>query len=634
MHLTRQTSSSLRAWAVALAVCSLVLFIAYVALPNPVHAQTQAGQPVAPSPEYDPTQVTIPPSPPLALAGESLYQQNCAPCHGESGLGDGPTAKDLSAKPAVFADAAAMDAISPAQMFFTTKFGRMQNMMPPWRNKLDDTQIWDAVAFAWSLRTNEKAVTAGKELYAGSCASCHGDSGKGDGPKAEGTLMDFSNPKYAIFKSQADWEKGWQAAHPELGAQWSTADRANVLEYMRTFSALPPWESPYKPGTGVITGTVVQGTTGGGAVAGLPIMLEAFVGFNQVAAFTSTVGADGSYAFSSLATDPSIAYLASVDADGISYSSDFVNLSPMTPTLASQVAVFGTTDDPSNIRINRTHWIIDHQPGALVIGEIYTYGNQGDRTFVGRKIEGMKEPATIELRVPAGAEEITFDTGALGDRFQQVGDKIYDTLPVIPGADTRQIIVRYGIPYKGTSLDLKQDFPYPVDQLSLLIAEVPQLKVDAPELESGGSQDIQGETFQIWRKVGFAPQTIEVKMDGLLEAGGADPRAVAAESGASSAAALAPEADPMAPWVPWVIAALVGAGLLAAIGVALRRGNMTAAYSPQDLDQLRESLLDELADIDDRHAAGELNDSDWASQRAYLKAQLVDVMQRQPGAAR
>ena len=72
-----------------------------------------------------------------------------------------------------------MNSLSPAQMFFTTKYGRMQQMMPPWRQRLDDSQIWDAVAFAWSLHTEQKAVAAGKELYDANCASCHGETGQG-----------------------------------------------------------------------------------------------------------------------------------------------------------------------------------------------------------------------------------------------------------------------------------------------------------------------------------------------------------------------------------------------------------------------------------------------------------------------
>ena len=615
-----------------IAVAALLLVLAPFAAPAAVVAQDQpSGMTVAPSPEYDPTQVSVPLSPPMARAGSSIFQQNCAPCHGAEGLGDGPTAKDLSAAPTAFADPVVMNSLSPAQMFFTTKYGRMQQMMPPWQQRLDDSQIWDAVAFAWSLHTEQKAVAAGKELYDVNCASCHGESGKGDGPDSQNTLVDFSDPQYAIFKSQADWQGGWQAEHPQIGQDWSADERSSVLEYMRTFSYLPPWESPYKPGAGVISGVVVTSTSASTPVEGAPIVLEAYVGFDQVAAFTSTVSAGGVYTFENLATDPGIAYVASVGYEDISYSTDFVNLAPITPTLQTTITVFGTTDDPAGINITRAHWIMDHQPGALLVGEIYTFGNSGDSTFVGRKVDGMNEPGTLELHVPDGATEITFDNGALGDRFQQVGNTIYDTLPIVPGVDTRQIVLRYAIPYNGTSLDIRQDFPYPVDQLSLLIADIPGLKVDAPELESGGVQDLSGQSFQIWRKSGFTPQTIELKMAGLLSENSADPRAAAAAAGdASTSAELGAAPPPLESWVTWVMMALVAAGLLAVVGVAMRRNSGTlASAGAEDQGAAHAQLVSQIALLDDQHALGQVSDADWATRRAYLKAQLINVMQKQ-----
>lgn len=619
-----------RAVAATLLAIVTALLVSFAPLIGPpaVEAQGQpSGQMVVPSPEYDPAQVTVPLSSPMALAGSSIYQESCAPCHGAEGLGNGPTAQALSGPPTAFADPTVMNGLSPAQMFFITKYGRMQKMMPPWGQRLDDSQIWDTVAFAWSLHSQQSAVEAGKELYDTSCAGCHGETGKGDGPETEGTIVDFSDQQYAIFQSQADWQSGWQAEHPQLGQEWSTDDRENVLEYVRTFSYLPPWESPYRPGTGVITGTVIQGTSASIPVAGAPVVLEAFVGFNQVASFTSTVSAGSVYTFENLATDPSIAYVTSVGYGDISYSSDFVSLTPITPTFQSPITVYGTTDDPSNINISRAHWIIDHQPGALLVGEIYIFDNSGDRTFVGRQLEGMDEAGTLELHVPEGATEIAFDNGAFGDRFQQVGDTIYDTLPVIPGADTRQIILRYAIPYNGSSLDLKQDFAYPVDQLSLLIADIPQLKIEAPMLESGGVQDMQGQVFQIWRKAAFEPQTININMQGLLEDGGIDPRIVAADSNSSAELGSAP--PPLESWAPWVMMALVGAGLLAAVGLAMRRNSASMANARVDQDELRSQLLSQIALLDDQHALGQVSAADWAARRGYLKSQLINAMQQQ-----
>lgn len=584
------------------------------------------------SPPYDAANVTVPATPPLGLLGEPIYQENCAPCHGETGMADGPTAADLPSPATAFADPAAVRGLTPAQLFHTTKFGRLELLMPPWQNELSDEQMWQAVAYAWSLHTTAAAFEAGAALYADSCASCHGEQGRGDGPEAEGELADFSDQSYVIFRSQADWEAGWQAAHPEIGAEWTVNEQADTLDFVRGFSLWPPWQTTYQAGDGVITGQVVQGTTDAPAPANLPITLEAYIGFEPLAVFTGTVGADGTFRFEELATDPNINYLATVAADGISYSSDFLVLSPVTRTLEAQVAVFAVTDDAQNVRINRSHWIIDQQPGAILGGAIYIFGNDGDRTLTGRTVEGTDQLVTVAMQVPPGAVEIALDGGAIGDRFVQVGDIIYDTLPLLPGANTRQIVVRYAIPFEGASLDLQQEFLHPVDQLSLLVASTPGLEVTAAGMEAAGPQDMGGQEYQLFRLADFAPQTLDVKMTGLLAAGSVDPRAATDTSAAAgsneSTAALGEAPAPLASWVIWVMGALLLAALLGALGVALQRGALAAQPTRRNLNDQRELLLQRLAQLDDGRALGTVTPNDWMRQRAALKAQLVDVMQR------
>jgi mono/diheme cytochrome c family protein len=50
------------------------------------------------------------------------------------------------------------------------------------------------------LQNDQAALTAGRTIYLASCASCHGDLGKGDGPGAglqEPRPYDFTRPEFA-----------------------------------------------------------------------------------------------------------------------------------------------------------------------------------------------------------------------------------------------------------------------------------------------------------------------------------------------------------------------------------------------------------------------------------------------------
>ena len=77
------------------------------------------------------------------------------------------------------------------------------------------------------------------------------------------------------------------------------------------------------------------------------------------------------------------------------------------------------------------------------------------------------------------------------------------------------------------------------------------------------------------------------------------------------------------------MAGLTAAGLLAAVGIALQRGTVRSEYTRQDLTSLHDSLLARIAHVDDLRALGEISESEWIKQRSQLKAQRVDVIQRQ-----
>lgn len=600
----------------------------------PAQAQT-------PSPTFDVSQVTPPLAPPVASFGSGSYEQNCAPCHGLTGQGDGPTSPNLPSPATAFADPSAVWPLSPAEMFHTTKFGRIEKLMPPWQNQLSDDEIWQTVAYAWSLHTDAAFVGGGEQLYAQECAACHGEGGAGDGPDAQGPDAqvdppNFSDPTYAMVKSQEDWLAGWLEAHPEIGQDWTEQEQQQTLEYIRTFSMIPAWDSGYRPGAGVLRGTVVMGTAGAALPPGLEVTLDVYAHFTLAETFTATVNAEGAFEFTGLSVEPTFSYLPSVLVGEIRYSSSIVSLTSAESEGQTTITIYETTSEPAEIRINRTDWIIDDQPGALLVVQLYFFGSGGDRTYTGSPVEGLDVPATVAIHIPAEAQEVTFENSNAGERFQQVGDLYYDTSPLLPGEGVKQIVVRYFLPYEGTSATYAQRFLFPVDQTNLLLAELPQLEVtitpaDGAPLEVAESQEFQGRTYRIYRSESLPASEVEVALAGLLDVNAVDPREGAVAAGASTSQSTGSSGEPFSPWMAWSVGGLGALVLAGGVLWSWRSGRVQVGDQEQDLRREVDELARRIAQLDDLHALGQVSDEIWQHQRSQLKARLLEISLRLQG---
>ena len=83
-------------------------------------------------------------------AGKTLYDKNCASCHGKTGLGDGVKARALKTFPGDFSKAEYQDQ-TDGDHFYKTKTGRGE--MPKYEGKLSDDDIWNMVNY---MRTFKK----------------------------------------------------------------------------------------------------------------------------------------------------------------------------------------------------------------------------------------------------------------------------------------------------------------------------------------------------------------------------------------------------------------------------------------------------------------------------------------------
>ena len=98
----------------------------------------------------------VPVNPDTLAAGAQLFHENCAPCHGETGKGDGETGKIIKKKPANFTDAKLMSEETDGSLFW--KMGEGRGPMPSWKDELSDKERWQLVNYIRKLTKDAAAA--------------------------------------------------------------------------------------------------------------------------------------------------------------------------------------------------------------------------------------------------------------------------------------------------------------------------------------------------------------------------------------------------------------------------------------------------------------------------------------------
>jgi mono/diheme cytochrome c family protein len=86
-------------------------------------------------------------------AGKTIFEQNCASCHGKDGRGDGPAAGGLEPRPSDLAALARRPIATDAYLEWTLSEGGVPigSAMPPFKEALDQERIWQVVLYLRTL---------------------------------------------------------------------------------------------------------------------------------------------------------------------------------------------------------------------------------------------------------------------------------------------------------------------------------------------------------------------------------------------------------------------------------------------------------------------------------------------------
>lgn len=155
----------------------------------------------------------IPPDKESLARGAELYAANCASCHGDGGMGDGPAGSALNPAPAPVAHTSQM--MADDYLFWRVSEGGtpFSTSMPPWK-VLDEQARWDLVNYM-------RALGAGTVKPAGGMGGVQFDPAVQAAQQAEmlAQAVDqgvITQAEADVFQTVHDAVEEYRTEHPEV----------------------------------------------------------------------------------------------------------------------------------------------------------------------------------------------------------------------------------------------------------------------------------------------------------------------------------------------------------------------------------------------------------------------------------
>ncbi|MBT3240956.1 MAG: c-type cytochrome [Chloroflexi bacterium] len=585
---------------------------------------------VAPPTEFEVLEGEYPANAPDAVAGQATFVEKCAPCHGVTGLGDGPDADKLPVQvPAIGTFDVSMMA-SPIEWFSMVTLGNLNSFMPPFSGSLDEQDRWDVLSYIYGFSLDESILTDGENVYLENCSACHGVEGRGDGPDSD-DAADFTDAEKMVNISAVEIV---QFTAPGMGPEWHAIEDLNmdqyftVAGYIQSLVFTPSFENTaidIPQGTdseepviedsaaddpvteeplnenGIETMTL-SGMIFSGHNVELPedltVQLLGFDHFEQNLDVSTEINEDGSFVFEDIEVISGMVIFANVEFGGATYGSDFVQLEPGVGDTEVSITIFETTTDKSNLIADRLHiFFVFDTPDIVQVVQVWLLSNIGDKT-----ITPISETEPVLLfDLPHGAQNLVFENDELGaGRFIQTDEGFGDLQPILPGQGGAQVVYAFEMPYD-KDLTISQNFDIPIDDLVMFIPSN-DIEIKTDNIVELGIQDLNGLQF---RSYGVDQQTgsLEVSLKGSHPS---NPSGIDFDNNSQS-----------------LIIGIVGFSVVV-IGVVIwwRRKSSDYEYDEDVYEEDSASIVDEIIALDKSFENGDIDEEDYQTKRQILKEKL------------
>jgi hypothetical protein len=357
--------------------------------------------------------------------------------------------------------------------------------------------------------------------------------------------------------------------------------------------------------TAALSGRVVNGTAGASVPAGLQVRVVAQVGTSMLYEQSTTVAADGAFAFSAVPLEPTALYFVTTEHQGASYTT---RVDPAQPDAAWRLTIYEATAKADALRIIENTLFIPRAEAdsrELVALELVRVENTGDRTLV-PDLSQAQPNGLLRFSLPRDAKDIDVQAATLtGGNVVPVDKGFAITTPIPPGA--HDLAFSYRVPYTSRMLDYTRTFPFGAQGFELLIG-VGAGKASGPEIPPGREIVVDGAQY-------YNHVLRDIPPGGRVELSITDipqptflRRVVLFFSGGLVAKVFVPILG---------VAVLVG---LVAVALLRRRDRRTR--TPEPNGEAGDAILNQIAALDDEHASGAVPNDDYSRRRRELLARL------------
>ena len=371
--------------------------------------------------------------------GEALFQENCASCHGSSGLGDGPSAAGMTLPN--FTNQELMAGKSGAELFQTISAGSGE--MPAFSEDLSEDERWVLTDYLRSL-TFTSAMLADQSTQS---------------PDAQTTPM-VETPSTSEVEPDDVITETAVLAEPS--------------------------------GMGIVNGYVMN-ASGGDIPAGTEVLLHGFDQMQIAITATTQLLDDGTYSFTDVEMPIGRVFLTTIDFEGTSYGSDIATVEGDEQIIELPIQIYETTTDTSSIFADRMHMFFEQlDDQTMRVVELYIISNPSNKTIIASE-DGAP---VLEFSLPPEARNLEFQDDTLGDRYIETDKGFADTIPIRPGMGSYQVLFSYEMPFE-RNLELVHPVNMQTDALVILVPE-DSVKIKGANIQDAGVRDMQGVTYHMY----------------------------------------------------------------------------------------------------------------------------------------